>query len=40
MGITRLPAAIKAARHPTRKNILVDFEGTVKPKEMLLVLGR
>jgi hypothetical protein len=39
-GVTRIGAAIKAARHPTRKNILVGFTGTVKPKEMLLVLGR
>ncbi|KAJ2929810.1 hypothetical protein H1R20_g7294, partial [Candolleomyces eurysporus] len=30
---------IKTARHPPLKNILVDFEGVVKPGEMLLVLG-
>lgn len=36
----RLPAKIKAARHPVRKAILADFNGSVRPKEMLLVLGR
>ncbi|SCZ91970.1 BZ3500_MvSof-1268-A1-R1_Chr5-3g08254 [Microbotryum saponariae] len=36
----RLGSMIKSMRHPVRKNILVDFTGTVKPGEMLLVLGR
>lgn len=27
-------------RHPVRKQILANFTGSVKPKEMLLVLGR
>ncbi|KAK7045764.1 ATP-binding cassette transporter snq2 [Paramarasmius palmivorus] len=31
---------IQNLRHPPIKDILVDFEGTVKPGEMLLVLGR
>ncbi|KAL8280941.1 hypothetical protein RQP46_006620 [Phenoliferia psychrophenolica] len=39
-GITRIGSAVKASRHPVRKNILSNFTGSVKPKEMLLVLGR
>ncbi|GAA5913660.1 hypothetical protein JCM5296_007276 [Sporobolomyces johnsonii] len=39
-GITRLPAAIASLRHPKKKNILHNFTGTVRPGEMLLVLGR
>ena len=39
-GPSRIGSAIKAMRHPTRKNILVDFTGAVRPGEMLLVLGR
>ncbi|KAI5479965.1 hypothetical protein MNV49_002255 [Pseudohyphozyma bogoriensis] len=39
-GPSRIPAAIKSSRHPVRKNILQGFTGNVKPKEMLLVLGR
>lgn len=39
-GVTRIGSAIKAMRHATRKNILVDFTGVVRPGEMLLVLGR
>ncbi|KAK7025542.1 ATP-binding cassette transporter snq2 [Paramarasmius palmivorus] len=31
---------IQNLRHPTTKDILSDFEGVVKPGEMLLVLGR
>lgn len=39
-GVTRIASAIKSMRNPTKKDILVDFTGTVRPKEMLLVLGR
>ena len=39
-GITRLGAALRATRHPTRKEILSKFTGSVKPGQMLLVLGR
>ncbi|GAA5983374.1 hypothetical protein JCM10908_000258 [Rhodotorula pacifica] len=35
-----LPKAIKAAMHPKVKIILDSFTGTVRPGEMLLVLGR
>ncbi|GAA6000108.1 hypothetical protein JCM10207_006055 [Rhodosporidiobolus poonsookiae] len=40
MAIPSLPKSIAAARHPKRKVILDDFTGTVRPGEMLLVLGR
>jgi ATP-binding cassette subfamily G (WHITE) protein 2 (SNQ2) len=39
-GPSRIGSAIKAARHPTRKNILFDITFSIAPTEMLLVLGR
>ncbi|KAL0959811.1 hypothetical protein HGRIS_011492 [Hohenbuehelia grisea] len=33
-------AALQASRHPHLRDILVGFEGVVRPGEMLLVLGR
>ncbi|GAA5915070.1 hypothetical protein JCM6882_006773, partial [Rhodosporidiobolus microsporus] len=39
-AIPSIPTKIAAARHPKRKVILDDFSGTVRPGEMLLVLGR
>jgi len=39
-AITRLPKAIAALRHPKHKTILNSFTGSVRPGEMLLVLGR
>lgn len=36
----RIVSTIKAGRHPATKTILNDFTGSVRPKEMLLVLGR
>lgn len=39
-GLSRLPKAIASMRHKARKNILHSFTGTVRPGEMLLVLGR
>ncbi|GAA5839263.1 hypothetical protein JCM11251_006022 [Rhodosporidiobolus azoricus] len=40
MAIPSIPTKIAAARHPKRKVILDNFSGTVRPGEMLLVLGR
>ncbi|KXN81251.1 Brefeldin A resistance protein [Leucoagaricus sp. SymC.cos] len=37
MNIVR---GIQSLRHPPLRNILTDFEGVVRPGEMLLVLGR
>ncbi|GAA5975740.1 hypothetical protein JCM11641_005856 [Rhodosporidiobolus odoratus] len=39
-SIPSLPKTLAAARHPKRKVILDDFTGSVRPGEMLLVLGR
>lgn len=39
-GVLRIGSAIKASRHPKRKDILQGFTGSLQPKEMLLVLGR
>ncbi|GAA6016702.1 hypothetical protein JCM11491_000212 [Sporobolomyces phaffii] len=39
-AITRLPKAIASLRHPKHKTILNSFTGSVRPGEMLLVLGR
>ncbi|GAA5967234.1 hypothetical protein JCM3765_001744 [Sporobolomyces pararoseus] len=39
-AVTRLPKAIAALRHPKHKTILNSFTGSVRPGEMLLVLGR
>ncbi|KAM0791176.1 hypothetical protein ACM66B_005660 [Microbotryomycetes sp. NB124-2] len=36
----KIGPVIKGLLHPTRKFILKDFEGSVEPGEMLLVLGR
>ncbi|KAK4048322.1 ATP-binding cassette transporter snq2 [Microbotryomycetes sp. JL201] len=36
----KLGSIVKGLMHPTRKFILKDFEGSVQPGEMLLVLGR
>ena len=39
-GVSRIGSAIKSMRHPARKTILQGFTGCVRPREMLLVLGR
>ncbi|GAA6060988.1 hypothetical protein JCM10212_000674 [Sporobolomyces blumeae] len=39
-AIGRLPKTIASLRHKARKNILHSFSGSVRPGEMLLVLGR
>lgn len=39
-GAVRIIQRIKLARRKVRKNILVDISMSLKPKEMLLVLGR
>ncbi|KAM0754754.1 putative SNQ2-ABC transporter [Meredithblackwellia eburnea MCA 4105] len=39
-ALPRLPSTIQSMRHPVLKNILTEFTGTIRPKEMVLVLGR
>ena len=38
--VITIPLAVKKLRHPPLKNLIEEFDGIVRPGEMLLVLGR